>query len=77
MHTSRILVQILEKEKRFLFFCFKRFHVYIATPYFEDDEDSRPVVSRTRTYLNDRGFLKPPEGREMPVTDTSSVTRIS
>jgi nucleoporin GLE1 len=36
-----------------------------------------PVVSRTRTYLNERAFMKPPEGRDMPVTDTSSTTRIS
>ena len=43
----------------------------------KDDADSRPVVSRTRTYLNERGFLKPPDGREMAVTDTSSSTRIS
>ena len=43
----------------------------------KDDGDARPVVSRTRTYLNERGFLKSPEGREMPVTDTSSTTRLS
>ena len=43
----------------------------------KDDADARPVVSRTRTYLNERGFLNPPEGREMPVTDTSSTTRLS
>ena len=43
----------------------------------KDDADCRPVVSRMRTYLNERAFMKPPEGREMPVTDTSSVTRIS
>jgi|EP00982_Pelagococcus_subviridis_P003056 nucleoporin GLE1 len=39
-----------------------------------DDPDVRPVASRTRTYLNERTFLKPPEGREMPNTDTSQNT---
>ena len=43
----------------------------------KDDPDARPVVNRAATYLNERAFLKSPEGREMPVTDTSSSTRIS
>jgi nucleoporin GLE1 len=43
----------------------------------KDDPDVRPVVNRAATYLNERAFLKAPEGREMPVTDTSSTTRIS
>jgi nucleoporin GLE1 len=43
----------------------------------KDDPDARPVVNRTLTYLNERGFLKSPEGKDMPLTDTSSTTRIS
>ena len=43
----------------------------------KDDPDTRPVVNRTVTFLNERTFLKSPEGRDMPLTDTSSSTRIS
>ena len=49
---------------------------FLPTLEAKDDADSRPVVSRMRTYLNERGFLKAPEGREMPNTDTSSNTRL-
>jgi nucleoporin GLE1 len=49
---------------------------FLPTLEAKDDADSRPVVSRTRTYLHERVFLKPPEGKEMPITDTSSSTRI-
>ena len=28
----------------------------------KDDADARPVARRTRTYLNERGFLNPPRG---------------
>ena len=49
---------------------------FLPTLEAKDDADSRPVVSRMRTYLNERGFLNPPEGRAMPNTDTSSNTRL-
>ena len=49
---------------------------FLPTLEAKDDADSRPVVSRMRTYLNERGFLRAPEGREMPNTDTSSNTRL-
>ena len=49
---------------------------FLPTLEAKDDADSRPVVSRMRTYLNERRFLKPPEGRAMPNTDTSSNTRL-
>ena len=35
------------------------------------DADAKPVLNRMRTYLNERSFLVPPEGRDMPLTDTS------
>jgi nucleoporin GLE1 len=38
------------------------------------DPDAVPVISRLRTYLNERKFEILPEGSNMPKTDTSSLT---
>jgi nucleoporin GLE1 len=38
------------------------------------DADAVPVISRLRTYLNERKFEIVPEGSSMPKTDTSSTT---
>ena len=40
----------------------------------KDDPDIRPVSSRMKTYLHEHSYAKPPEGREMPMTDTSTTT---
>ena len=39
------------------------------------DPDSRAVLTRIQTYLKAGRFRSPPEGREMPQTDTSSYDR--